>query len=180
MTLGNLADLAEIISGIAVLITLVFVVIQLRDNTKALRTSALSTHYTDSHDIIADGSRIPELAIAAQKAYTNQPLDGTDNYHLTNWVSRACLVLERSLMLLEDGIIDQLSFDRAALPGKYLLKVPAAREGYQALVRRGMFGPEIKQYLGDFYAELDREAGQISGQIAESNDSCTTFNSPAR
>ena len=116
MSLGNLADLAEIISGIAVLITLIFVVVQLRDNTKALRNSALSTHYTDSHEIIADGSRTPELAIAAQKAYTNQPLDGTDKYHLTNWVTRTCLVLERSLMLLDDGIIDSLVLTERPCP----------------------------------------------------------------
>ena len=77
--LANLANLAEIISSIAVLITLIFLVVQLRDNTKALRMTALSTHYSDGLEIIADGSRTPELANAAYKAFGNQPLEGIGN-----------------------------------------------------------------------------------------------------
>ncbi len=65
MTLSELADLAEILSGIAVLVTLIFLVFQIRDNTKATRINVLSTHYTDGIELTGDGSRIPELAEAA-------------------------------------------------------------------------------------------------------------------
>ena len=113
MTLGNLADLAEIISSIAVLITLIFLVVQLRDNTKALRMTALSAHYSDGMEIVADASRTPELADAAYKAFRNQPLEGMDKYHFNNWLTRTIGLMERALMATHDGILDPKSFERA-------------------------------------------------------------------
>jgi len=167
MTLDNLANLAEILSGIAVLVTLIFLVVQLRDNTKALRMNALSTHYTDGYEMTADASRIPELAIAAYKAFRNQPLEGIDKHHLANWVSRVCGLMERSLLLVDEGILDQKSFDRSVLPGKYLLRTPAGRASYEVLARDGVFGPEIQEYIGNYYAELDRQASQAAKRVDE-------------
>ena len=170
MTLGNIADLAEIISSIAVLITLIFLVVQLRDNTKALRMTALSTHYTDGLELIADGIRVPELASAAQKAFSHQSLDAADIYYFNNWVTRTCGLMERHLLAMQDGLLDQKSFDQSVLAGKNVLRTPAARASYKALKRGQYFNPEIQEYIDDFYAELDRETAQAPEKIAETND----------
>ncbi|RLA40436.1 MAG: hypothetical protein DRR06_17475 [Gammaproteobacteria bacterium] len=167
MTLGNFADLAEIISSIAVLITLIFLVVQLRDNTKALRMSALSAHYTDGLELVGDGSRTPELASAAYKAFRNQPLDGMEKYHFSNWIVRIVGLMERALLSQHDGVLDQRTFETSILAGKNILRTPAGRESYELLVRGELCGPEIKGYIDSFYAELDRKAGQVSQQPAE-------------
>lgn len=160
MTLGEFADLAEIISGIAVLVTLIFLVVQLRDNTKALRMNALNEHYTDGIELVGEASRVPELAAAAQKAFSNQPLDANDQYHLNNWVVRTGNLMERHLLAMQEGLLDQKTFDRSVLPGKNLLRTPAGRASYAVLKRGELFGPEIREYIDNFYAELDQQAAQ--------------------
>ena len=160
MTLGDFADFAQIISGIAVLVTLIFLVVQLRDNTKALRMNALNEHYSDGFEIVADGSRVPELAVAAQKAFTSQPLDAADKYHLNNWIARTGGLMERHLLAMQEGLLDQKTFDRSVLPGKNVLRTPAGRASYATLKRGDLFGPEIREYIDNFYAELDQQAAQ--------------------
>ncbi len=167
MSLDNLANLAEIISGVAVLVTLIFLVVQLRDNTKALRMNALSTHYTDGYELIADGIRVPELAKAAQKAFTNQALSGVEKYYLNNWVVRTCGLMERHLLAMQEGLLDQLTFDRSVLAGKNLLRTPAGRAGYEAIRRGQLAGPEIQAYIDNFYAEIDGQASQASKRPSE-------------
>ncbi|MBV1931105.1 MAG: hypothetical protein KUG71_05255 [Porticoccaceae bacterium] len=167
MTLSEFADLAEILSGIAVLVTLIFLVFQIRDNTKAMRINVLSTHYTDGLEVIADGSRIPALAEAAYKAFTHQPLEGVDRYHLSNWVSRTGGLMERALLMTQSGILDHKNFERAVLSGKNLLSTPAARKSYEVLLEEGLFGPEIREYIDNFYAELDRQASHAFERATE-------------
>ena len=158
MDLDDLANLAEIISGIAVLVTLIFLVVQLRDNTKALRLNALSTHYTDGMELTADGIRIPELATAAQRAFASQPLNAIDKYYLNNWTIRTCNLMERHILAMHEGFLDQKTFDRSVLQGMSLLRTPAGRASYEALRRGQLFGPEIAEYIDGFLQELDREA----------------------
>ena len=111
-----------------------------------------------------------ELARAAQKAFSNQPLDTADKYHLNNWMVRTCNLLERHLLARQEGLLDQLTFDRSVLSGKNLLRTPAGRASYAALKRGGLFGPEIQEYIDDFYVELDQRAEQEPAQIVESDD----------
>ena len=167
MTLNELADLAEILSGIAVLVTLIFLVFQIRDNTKAMRNEVLSTHYTDGFEMIADGSRIPELAEAAYKAFTHQPLEGMDRYHLSNWVTRTGNLMERALLMEQSGVLDHESFERSVLPGKNLLSTPAGRKTYERLLQEGLFGSEFREYMKNYYAELDRQASQAAKRLDE-------------
>lgn len=167
MTLDNFANLAEILSGIAVLVTLIFLVFQIRDNTKVTRINVLSTHYTDGLELIADGSRIPQLAEAAYKAFTHQPLEGVDRYHLSNWVTRTGGLMERALLMKQSGILDHENFERSVLSGKNLLSTPAGRKSYESLLQDGLFGPEFREYMENYYAELDRQASQAAKRVDE-------------
>ncbi|MBV1931103.1 MAG: hypothetical protein KUG71_05245 [Porticoccaceae bacterium] len=71
MTIDDLANLAEITSGIIVVITLIFLVVEIRDNTKALRATAIENFYNGYLECTADANRVPDLATAVQKAFTN-------------------------------------------------------------------------------------------------------------
>ena len=124
--------------------------------------SALSAHYTDGLELTADGSRIPELASAAYKAFRNQPLDGMEKYHFSNWIIRTVGLMERAISSLHDGVLDQRTFEISILAGKNILRMPAGRESYELLARAELWGSEIQGYIDSFYAELDRKAKQVS------------------
>ena len=74
--------------------------------------------------------------------------------------------MERAVLSLHDGIIDQRAFETSILAGKNLLRTAAGRESYEMLVRGEVWGSEITEYIDNFYTELDREAGQVSEQLA--------------
>lgn len=159
MTLDNIANIAEILSGIAVVVTLFFLLVQIRDNTKALRATAIENFYNGYLELTADANRVPALAEATQKAFTRQPMSPTDNHHFCIYVQRSCSIVERGLIMVQNGILDQETFDLAIPPAKMALTPPAARHWYYFLKKeRGLFCPQLHQWMENFYAELDRQA----------------------
>jgi hypothetical protein len=160
MTLDSIANLAEIMSGIIVVITLIFLVMQIRANTKALRATAIENYYDGYLDLAADVNRVSELATAMQKAFANQPLDAMDNHHLCTLVQRLCSIVERGLIMVQDGVLDREDFNMATLPAKMVLGTSAARHWYYFLKNeRGLFRPELHQWAENFYVEQDRQGG---------------------
>lgn len=159
MTLDNIANVAEILSGIAVVVTLIFLLVQIRDNTKALRATAIENFYNGYLELTADANRVPALAEATRKAFTRQPMSPTDNHHFCIYVQRSCSIVERGLIMVQNGILDQETFDLAIPSAKMVLTPPAARHWYYFLKNeRGLFRPELHRWMESFYAEQDRQA----------------------
>ncbi|RLA46552.1 MAG: hypothetical protein DRR06_04825 [Gammaproteobacteria bacterium] len=171
MNLDYLANLAEITSGIIVVVTLIFLVIQIRSNTKALRATAIENFYNGYLEVTADANRVPELATASQKAFTGQAMDRTDNHHLCVYVQRTCSIIERGLIMVTKGILDQESFDLATPPAEMLLVTPAGRYWYYFLKNeRGQFRPELHQWLENIYAEQDQQTALKESATSNRDD----------
>jgi hypothetical protein len=184
MSLDYLANLAEISSGIIVVVTLVFLVIQIRDNTKALRVAAIEDFYNAYLELAADTNRVPDVATASQKAFTNQPMDPIDNHHFCVYVQRACSILERGLIMVQEGILDQKNFEMVSLQAKMVCATSAGRYWYYFLkTERGLFRPELHQWMEDFYAEQDRQVALekvASSNTGIDNNSDTDVETPAK
>ena len=171
MNLDYLANLAEISSGIIVVVTLVFLVVQIRDNTKALRNTAIESFYNSYFEMAADANRVPELATAVKKAFTSEAMDSIDNHHLCTYVQRTCGLVERGLIMVGSGILSQDDFDMATLPAKMILATPAARHWYYFLKnKRGLFRPEMHQFMENYYAEQDQQAALKENATSNSDD----------
>jgi hypothetical protein len=169
MTLDSIANLAEIMSGIIVVITLIFLVVQIRANTKALRATAIENYYDGYLEVAADANRVPDLAAAMQKAFTNQPLDPMGNHHFCTYVQRTCGIVERGLIMVQDGVLDREDFNMGTLPAKMVLGTFAARHWYYFLKNeRALFRPELHQWAENMYAEQDRREALEKVEI-ESN-----------
>ena len=159
MNLDYLANLAEISSGIIVVVTLVFLVVQIRDNTKALRATSIENFYNGYLELTADANRVPDLAEAVQKALTGQAMNRIDNHHFCTYVQRICSNLERGLIMVNEGILDQETYDLSMPPAKMILATSASRHWYYFLKNeRGLFRPELHQWMESLYAEIDRQA----------------------
>lgn len=159
MSLDNIANLAEILSGIAVIVTLIFLVAQMRDNTKALRNNAIDNFYNIYLETTADANRVPDLSIALEKAFTGQPMDASDNRQLCTYIQRTCSVVERGLIMANDGFIEREMFEQIIAPARMVLATPTSRYWYFFLKdKRGLFRPEFHELIENYYIELDRNA----------------------
>ena len=167
MNLDYLANLAEISSGIIVVVTLIFLVLQLRDNTNALRNNAVDTLYDGYLEITADTNRIPDLARAMQKAFANEAMDGVETNHFVIYLQRSLSLIERYLVMRKAGRIDQDYFDLFSPPAKMIVAIPASRPWYFYLKNeKGLFRPELHEFVENYFAELDRQA-VLEKQAAE-------------
>ncbi|MGE3296424.1 MAG: hypothetical protein AB7I68_03645 [Porticoccaceae bacterium] len=159
MTLDDFSKLAAIISGISVVVTLIFLVVQIRINTKALRSNAIELFYNSYLEITADANRVPDVAVALRKAFADNDMNSGENHHLCVYIQRVCSSLERGLIMVKDDIIDQETFDMAIAPAKMTLSTSASRYWYFYLKeKRGLFRSELHELVENHYAELDGKA----------------------
>ena len=156
MNIEYLANLAEIISSIAMVVTLIFLVLQIRDNTKAMRSTAIDNFYNAYLDITADANRVPEVAMALHKAFADQPMDDRERGHFVTYIQRTCSTLERMLILRGDAKVTEAFLESMMPPAKMVFATPAARYWYYFLKdERQLFRPELHTFMDDFYRHLD-------------------------
>ncbi len=158
MTLEQLANIGEFAGLLGVILTLLFLVVQIRANTRSVQQSIIDANYTMYLEVVADANRVPEVAQAVHKAFTNAPLDTMDRHHLTTWLQRVFGIAERSLILRENNILDPRTLDLTITPLTSLLQVPAVQEVYSRLaadqnlfskVLRDFVDGEIRNTVGD-------------------------------
>ena len=74
MNIGELANYAEVIGGVAVLISLIYVAIQIRQNTAVVRTSNyadLSFKVSEFNQMIAGNDELADIYIRGTESYQN-------------------------------------------------------------------------------------------------------------
>ena len=80
--LSDLASIAEIVSGIAVVVTLVFLVVGIRENTDITRADAFDRNIESLNQFRLDLAKDPELARIWQEQSESQSMEENDQYRL--------------------------------------------------------------------------------------------------
>lgn len=91
MNLQDLASIAEIVGGFAVLATLIYLVIELRDNTRTLKAKATTAALLGWSDWNALLSQHPERSVIARACNPQESIDNFDpeDQVLLDFVGRA-------------------------------------------------------------------------------------------
>jgi hypothetical protein len=148
--LQQLANIGEFAGLVGVILTLLFLVAQLRANTRSVRLSIIDTNYAMYLEIVADANRVPEVAQAVHKAFTNAPLDTMDRHHLTTWLQRVFSSAERSLILRESNMLDPRTLDATISPLTSLLQIPAVRDVYSRLTAdRNLYSKVLRDFVDE-------------------------------
>ena len=148
MTLQQLANIGEFAGLLGVILTLLFLVAQIRANTRSVQLSVIDTAYAMYLENLADVNRVPEVAQAVHKAFTNAPLDTMDRHHLTTWLQRVFSTAERSLILRENSTLDPRTYDAMINPLTSLLQIPAVREAYSRLTEdRKLYSKVLRDFV---------------------------------
>ena len=108
MKLSEMASIAEIIGAFAVVISLIYVGVQVNDSASAVRAasandanSALQTWY------VAIGSDTPSSEIFYEALVSNEPLSDEKEFHFLMMLHGAFLGFQNSYLLAEEGTIDK-------------------------------------------------------------------------
>lgn len=116
MTLAAFADLAEVIGALGVIAGLVFVGVQLRQNTKQLRrgeSNAAVEQASGFRRAIMGDADLARLLIAG---LTDGPLSAADELRLNLFFSDATYLTSQSWDRARNGFAEHDEFERAAAP----------------------------------------------------------------
>ncbi|MGQ0559340.1 MAG: hypothetical protein ACT4OE_07120 [Sphingosinicella sp.] len=107
MTLEQASLLAQIVSAIAVIASLIFVGVQLRQNTRAVRASTSQAHSAVYHAIVATIIEQPDFArIVRQTLVAPQSCDEDDWVRFVAWASALFRFYESSRVQWLRGQLD--------------------------------------------------------------------------
>jgi len=132
MNVSELANYAEVIGGVAVLISLIYVAIQIRQNTAVVRTSNyadLSFKVSEFNQLIAENGELADIYIRGIDSYADLSAIEQTRFNMT--ISRLMQAIQAMFHLRQRGYIDsrlaQTNFDSVAL----FLAAPGLQEWWQ-------------------------------------------------
>lgn len=143
MDRSKLADYSEIVSSIAIVITLVYLTVEVTQNTNALyaesRQSVLTASQTELFVLVEN----PELVLSVTR---NDPLTGEEQVKLGAWLAAAMRSREYSWLQHLDGIIDEAQWQSEVLIIRFLLDSTRTREWWENVGRHNS-NPEFEKFV---------------------------------
>ncbi len=103
MDRSKLADLSEILSSIAIVVTLVYLAIEIRQNTNALYAQSRQSVLTAAQTELFVTVEHPELLLDVVQ---EEPLTPAEQVKIGAWLAAAMRAREFSWLQYRDGIID--------------------------------------------------------------------------
>lgn len=157
MSLETLANLGEFVAGIGVVISLLYVGMQTRQNTMALRGSAQQTWSQISGDLLQDLYGNAELAALFQRVANDlEPAGDVDRFRFHVFMLRLVRNAEGLAYLYERGLVDPDVWGAYIASTKQYMALP----GFRGWVRANyeLVTPRYRRVLRDLVAEADARA----------------------
>ena len=132
MTLEQLAQVGEFIGGIAVILSLIFVGLQIRQNTKSVRAQSelvLSQRFGDFHGRVNEH---PELSALYDKGISSPDALTSDEVRRFRWfMAEVFLIYEGAYHLHRHGELSRESIKTRIQSVKALLENPVLKEWWE-------------------------------------------------
>ena len=150
MRLDKVAAVAEIVSSIAIVITLAYLAIQSQQTNAALfATSRQATMNADVALIIANLD--PEIAAATDTSRPYSELTEVEARIASNFLAAFFRVREFAWIQYKSGILDKATWDSYIAPATRFLRRPGAHQAWQQLSQE--LDPEFVEYVNGLPAE---------------------------
>ena len=157
MSLETLANLGEFIAGIGVFISLLYVGVQTRQNTMAVRGSAQQTWSQISGDPLHDLYSNAELAALFQRVANElEPSGDVDRFRFHILMLRLTRNAEGLAYLYERGLVDPHVWGAYLASTRQYMALPGFREWVRANYE--LVTPRYRRVLRELVAEADARA----------------------
>ena len=152
ISLSEWASIAEVIGAIGVVVSLIYVGVQVRDNTEEIRATNRQALIGRAHTATLALASNPQPSGAVAKLANGEPLSGVELIQYEYFVRGLQYDVQEAFMLRTEGRLDEEYWQtRAALFG-----VTMSQETAQAVYRRDR---EFGLLLPDFVHWADQQLG---------------------
>ena len=112
MDIVQLGALGELVGGVAVLATLVYLAIELRHATRALQASAAQAYAAEINQANYLAARDPERARVSRLCFEDPEALTVDEREMSDWTSLGvCRTFESALLQAELGQLDRQTYE---------------------------------------------------------------------
>jgi hypothetical protein len=127
MSLTDLASIGSFVSGIAVLISLVYLAVQVRDSFRAQRAAMHQARVERVTNVSVEFAK-PEIAAVLAKAATPSPdFSATEVVQLFQYIRIQIAALDDAIWQHDAGFLDKASLQTTVLTMKRIVANPALR-----------------------------------------------------
>lgn len=152
MNLQDLASVAEIVGGVAVVVSLIYVGLQVNDSTSAIRSAAASDATTAMQSWYLEMGRNRQASDAWFNAMRSpEPLPAHDEFQFLMSMHAAILGMQNSYLLSKEGTLDA-EFREAVTTAIVAVKDLPGMDRYWRQ-RRGFFHTGFAEYVDSLLAQ---------------------------
>lgn len=161
MSIAELGSLGEFIASIGVVVTLIFLTLQLRQNTKALRATSFQEINQDQIRLTGDAWRFWDLL----KNAGDQPLQGADRSKTAEFLYNAFRSYETAWYQNRAGNLEAAAFEGHRRWMIWGLGNPTGIRAWDEM--KSLFHPEFCEFVAELRAELSWDDHPCARIIAD-------------
>lgn len=161
MKLEKLSSLAELISAIAIVITLVYLSVETQQNTTAVQASVRQAMLQDDLQLLSMQMDYPHVMPGA---YTGKNLTDDEQVQLISWLIAFIRIRENHWLQFQNGVIDEATWATYRTPFAGVFSQPFARAMWEARVSSGAFVPG---FVSDVNALLAHTPVKAASSVTE-------------
>ena len=148
MDWNAIGAIGEVCGAIAVVITLIYLSRQLRENTKSIRLQSVESTYNDWNAVLRDMQNIDGVGLAYRKALKGEPLSELEEHQLT-YLFRRIFNAQAKMQYLESiGVSDPFNAESLEIALPHLLNIEFFHHWWP--VQRNRYTLRFQQYLDEF------------------------------
>ena len=110
MSLEDWASIAEIVGAMAVVITLIYISIQIKHNTKAMKGQSISEVTRNVHDHASMVLQGQDVAAALKKFALDEDLDSDNAILMDFWMTAVFIARQNEYFQWKQGLLDESVF----------------------------------------------------------------------
>jgi hypothetical protein len=131
LSLSDWANIGEVIGAIGVVISLVYVGVQIRENTEEMRAMNRQQLIGRAHEATARFALSPELAAVLAKVATSDPLTSGEQVQYGYLIRSMLYDVQEAFVLNREGRLDDAYWETRAAVVRSYMSSPMARSVYE-------------------------------------------------
>ena len=162
MTLLELGALGELVGGVAIVISLIYVGLQIKQNTNAQRLSTAHRISEDLADLYLTPASSNDLADIFMRGLTEiDALDGTDRLRFYGFLHKFFRTNENAHYQFTHGALESEAYEGITEQFRFIASTPGGRIYWQD--RRSWYSGRFQDYVDTLIAMSDGESMKLAG-----------------
>lgn len=156
MKLEKLSALAELVSAVAIVVTLGYLAIQTRQNTAAVQAAVRQSMLIEDRELLFKQMEFPFVAAGE---YNERELTREEQVQLISFLVAMVRVRENQWLQYQNGVIDEATWATYRVPLEIILSQPFSREWWQVRSKAGEFTEGFVNDVNDLLADMPIQTG---------------------